>query len=166
MERTSINEEHMLTYLKGNQYAIKWVMDMYRAIHLWDDLIDRDGEVGDAQINKVMFALMLEAPCNPFYLEFCDQLAPMLRAMVTDWMDSVHMERNMGEDGKAYAYGLRASFSNIVIQCAYLLGGYDHMRAVSKEIRKAVLQCESYDEYLEELTREQDDREHRSMNNA
>jgi hypothetical protein len=162
MDRISISDEQLLAYLKGNRHALKYVMGLYKAIHLWDDLIDKDCEVGDSEINKVMFSLMCEVPINPFYLEFHYELAPMLRAMVTDWMDSVPLERHMGVNGKAFAYGLRASFSNMVIQCAYLLGGYEWMLRVSTEVRAAIIHCESYENYLSELEREKADRDERN----
>ncbi len=162
MDRISISDEQLLSYFKGNQHAYKYIVDLYKAIHLWDDLIDRDCEVTDHEINQVMFRLICEVPTNPFYLEFHYELAPMLRAMVTDWMDSVRLERDLGVDGRAFAYGLRASFSNMFIQVAYLVGGYDWMRKVSSEVREAIIQCESFDNYLSELHREQADREERN----
>ena len=140
--------------LQGDLDAVRMVADLYQAMHCWDDLIDRDRAVSDEQINTAFWTVLCELPTNPFYLRHQQQLTPILRNILIDWIDSTTLEREFGGDGRAYAYGLRASLATLVSQCSWLIGGYGWMREVSMEIRRGVMSVEPFGEYKQALERE------------
>ncbi len=141
-------------FMQGDLEAVRLVADLYQVLHCWDDLIDRDRTVSDGQINTAFWTVLCELPTNPFYLRHQQQLTPVVRNILIDWIDSTTLERTFGEDGRAYAYGLRASLATLVSQCSWLIGGYGWMREVSMEIRKGVISVESFGEYEYALKRE------------
>ena len=58
--------------------------DLFRAMHTWDDLVDKDKPVSEADINGAFVALMVHVPANPFYLIYPsrEHLAPALRTLM------------------------------------------------------------------------------------
>lgn len=154
MGRQTIDVRDLERFLQGDLDAVRLVADLYQILHCWDDLVDRDRDVSDEQINTAFWTVLCELPANPFYLRYQQQLTPILRNILIDWIDSTALERDSGSDGMAYAYGLRASLATLVSQCAWLIGGYGWMRDVSMEIRAAVINAESFGEYKQALKME------------
>ncbi len=162
MGEQSIDVVDLERFLQGDLDAVRMVADLYHVLHCWDDLIDRDRVISDEQINTAFWTVLCELPTNPFYLRHQQQLTPILRNILIDWIDSTTLERKFGGNGRAYAYGLRASLATLISQCGWLIGGYGWMREVSMEIRRGVMSVESFGEYEQALEREKIMRENRT----
>lgn len=134
---------------QGNREAIVFVSSFTFVAHLWDDLIDCDTVVDEDRINRAFWTALIEMPANPFYQRHFHNLQPVLRQIVIDWMDANELERN-GYHERTLAFVLRSEINGLVAQVAYLIGGYDWMRTVSIETRRA-LHTETLNEYLTEL---------------
>jgi hypothetical protein len=54
-------------YLKDDTNARKLVIDLLFVGHLWDDLIDKDLERTDEDINRAFRTMLVDNQLNPFY---------------------------------------------------------------------------------------------------
>ena len=136
--------------LLGNQPAIAFCETVFSISQTWDDIVDRDNNFTDHDVNRMMWEAMITLPNNPFYQQYFDILNPILQASIVDWMDSNELCKGTTEE-KVAAYILRDSVTNIVIHCARLVGGFDWMAEISTEVRAAL-----YDEPIEIYLKEHD----------
>lgn len=138
-------------FMLGNEAAVSLCVALYRVMHVWDDLIDQDHPVAEADINQAFFYALGEMPVNPFYRAHVDSLSAVMRALMLRWMASTELERSKDVVGKDLAFGVRTSFVDFVVQCACLLGGVVHAQQVSRECYAALCAVESLAEYKQEL---------------
>jgi hypothetical protein len=142
--------DFLFNVLKGNIEAIRLCQCLARVSQVIDDLIDKDKPVTDEEILDSYWACLVSIPTNPFYLNhFCD-IQPIVRMTFLSWMDANFMEKT-DDHGKNIAFVLRDQFIEIVIQCAYLIGGYEWAKAVSIDVRKHAYE-DSLESYKEDLT--------------
>ncbi|BDQ35934.1 hypothetical protein SYK_02940 [Pseudodesulfovibrio nedwellii] len=139
--------ERWLGILKGDLGAVQFVNDIGFISHVWDDLVDGDSPTVD-NVNKAFWLALVGLKENPFYQRHRAELVPLMRSYINCWLDSNIMERG-NDHAKSVAFVLRDMVSDIVCQCAYLVGGYDWMRQVSPQIREVVFD-EPLNNFLEE----------------
>jgi len=107
---------------------------MIKAIHLWDDLIDKDSKIEDEDINDVFTFLMVDMPLNPFYVRYQRDIAPMMNTIILKWHTA-----NVFEKEKEF------------VLCATLIGGREWGREMSVHIWRL------YRESVKELKKEVQD---------
>ena len=133
-------------WLNYNLHARDFLIDIGHAFEVWDDLIDRDKPVSDEAINGAFVRLLFDLPTNPFYAANAAYLRPLLMAGVNAWLDSTVLEKEGTPWATVWAYALRDWYMEIVPACAFLIGGFEHMRRVSLEARR-FFQAETLEEY-------------------
>ena len=106
----------------GNQNAIQLCLNFLYIAHFWDDLIDKDKDRTDDEINKAFEIMLIFIPANPIYKEYGDILRPMLHSTMLAWYESNIKEKG-GEKDKFYAFFLRNALLNIIIFICFLIGG-------------------------------------------
>lgn len=136
--------------LKGNKQAFRFIEDLSYIARVWDNLVDGDKGSKVTQIDRAFWIALVEIPQNPFFQQYLFQLTPLIRDYINSWMDANRLEKADNEHNRRISFVLRDLIGNIVMQCAYLIGGYDWMREVSFSIRKFQFN-EPYEKYLEEL---------------
>jgi len=130
--------------LQGNQEAIAFCQIIFDASQVLDDLIDGDKPVEREAIIAAWWNMLIALPNNRFYVSNLPCLTPALQRSLTDWFDANALEHE-DEAGKNIAFVLRDSVSALLIDCAFIVGGYAWGRQVSLTIRKAI-----HDESLED----------------
>lgn len=143
--------------LKGYQPAIDYFLLVRDVLHFWDDLIDKDRHLGDADINAAMFKALVLLPQNSFYLQCKDSLQPILVNAIANWQAANQFEAGDDERLLQVAFITRSDYANLLIQCAYLVGGYAWMNEVTPLIR-SMWTKEDFAEYLSNLKREREAR--------
>ena len=126
--------------------AVHFVVTLFGACQVLDDLIDKDEETTDWDITNMFTSLLIEIPRNKFYKRHIDYLTPVLNQVMDDWKASVELEKG-DEQKKQVAYILRSTYSNIITHCAYLLGGQERMDYAGRIVRQ-VAYSETFEEYL------------------
>jgi len=126
--------EEFRRWCRGDEAAVDFLAGVFGAVHLWDDLIDGDHERSEEEIHRVFFWLLCEMPRNPFFAAHSVFLTAQMQALVDQWLMANQLERSGDADLQARAYGLRDTSMGLCAQVAYLIGGYEHMRAVSEEL--------------------------------
>lgn len=152
--------EALSTILKGNLSAISFIETVFSIAHFWDDLIDKDRAVSDADINRAMWQALVELPQNAFYLQNFDALHPVLVNAIANWHAATAFERekDTNERHLQIAFIARSDYCNLLIQSAYLIGGWDWMLAMAPAIRD-VWTKEDMVKYTENLAAEKQQRE-------
>lgn len=144
------NEEQFLfKVLCGRKDAVRFCQLLFRVSQVWDDLVDGDRQVAAEDINRAFWMLLVELPVNSFYNDHFSHLQPLLSQYICDWLDANELEKRGDDHGKNIAFVLRDGIGAIIIQCAYLLGGYDYMRKVSEEVRRHIFE-EGLEKYKQE----------------
>jgi len=143
--------EQTFTYTacKGYKPAIDLCNLFFHVCQVWDDLVDKDKDVTEEQVNNAFIIALIEIPSNPFYQQYFHYLKGVMFAGIIDWMDANDLEKG-DEHQKMVAYTLRDNFNNLLIHCAYLLGGKAWMHHIRKQLRLNVYD-EPIREYLESL---------------
>ena len=139
--------------LKGNQSAFEFFLLVRDVLHFWDDLIDRDRQISDETINASMFKALVYLPGNSFYRQFFDTLNPILVNAIGNWHAANKFEQGDVERNLQVAFVIRSDYANILIQCAYLIGGYEWMLHVTPLIRD-MWTTENFQAYRSNLQRE------------
>lgn len=136
-------------FLKADADAVRLCQNLFALTQVWDDLVDADKAVAPEDVNQAFWTALVELPQNPFYRRHAEQLQPVIRTALADWLDATVLETGTGHE-RTLAYVLRDTVGNVVSQCAYLLGGYQWMRAVSPDVRR-MIHDETLDGYLRRL---------------
>lgn len=140
---------NLFPLLKGDTHATSLCVDLMNICQVWDDLIDRDKEYTDNDINRVFQALLFTVPLNPFYDKHQDELRPIIMNAILKWFDSNKMEKEGKEEDLHMTYMLRAEIYSIFCYIAFLVGGLDHAKTVGVDIRR--LYDEKLPEFIEEM---------------
>lgn len=134
--------------LQGNGDAIALCESLAFVAHLWDDVVDRDVALDEDRVNRAFWTALIDVPANPFYQRHQHRLAPVMRQIAVDWMEANQLERE-GRHERTIAFTLRSGINGFVVQCAYIVGGFDWMREVSRAVRRQ-WHTETLDEYIAE----------------
>jgi len=146
-------DENIAEVLQGNAAAIECFMLIRDVLHFWDDLIDKDHTVSDAYIHGSMFKALVALPTNDFYRRFQDMLQPVLVNAIANWHAANAFEAGEDERLLQIAFVVRSDYANILIQMAYIIGGYDWVTAVTPVIRR-MWTTEDFTAYKANLERE------------
>jgi len=157
MPKHFFEREQLLTWFKGNAAAADYVDMVCRIAHLWDDLIDRDKDVPDEDINHGFFEALIRLPRNTFYRAHFDHLNAVLINAVSNWQIATKLEREGGNYEKSIAFVLRSSYADLITQSALIIGGEKWACQVGEEVRKAT-HGETYEGYIKNLAQEAADR--------
>lgn len=148
-EQEKIVFDVLNVFLKGSQEAVEYCQMLYKVAHLWDDLIDKDKPVQDADINKAFITLFVSMPSNRFYREHMDMLIPLQYNAILQWLTANKMER-MDLESKHKAFMLKASFLQIVHVCTGIIGGTAWAEEIGADLWNT-LYGESLGGFLEEV---------------
>lgn len=147
----------MFTWMKGNEDAANFCIQFIAIIHLWDDLVDKDVERSEKEINEV-FRMLFDLPMNPFYHKFYFELNPVITTAINSWVAANKMEREQCGTDLHVAYTLRCEVLNVIVHCAQIIGGNEWAESIGVEIWRYGMR-ESFSDY-------QDDIKQRSIDNA
>jgi len=146
-----MNEAQLTEWaLQGDREAMAFCNVIFESSQVLDDLIDGDKEVDKEAVIACWWNMLVALPNNVFYVRNLTKLTPILQRSLTDWFDANTLEQGNDAD-KNIAFILRDSVSALLIDCAYLVGGYQWGRQVSATIRKSI-----HDEPLEDYKAEFD----------
>ena len=117
-------------WLKDDPGAIRFAIDMVYIAHLWDDLVDKDKDRTANEIGYGFKAALFHLVENPFYMRFIGELKPVMVNAYLGWIAS----DRVGDPKKEWF--LRASIYNIIVHCAYLVGGMEWGEQMAPEVWK------------------------------
>ena len=143
--------------IKGNVDAANFLNGVIGVLHVWDDLIDKDTNLSDLEINQAFWYLFVGLPREPFYKQNFDLLNPILMVAIQNWFAANVMERGDDQADKRIAFILRSSYVDLITQSALIVGGLEWSVQVAPDIRRFA-HAEGYGNYLINLQDEKDKR--------
>ena len=140
-------------FLLGDAEAIQFVVRVFRALHVWDDLIDKDKNLTDDEVNSVFWDLLVVLPVDPFYVRNIALLNSTLVNAIVNWHIANKLEREGDEKDKSVAFILRGAYIDILSASAFLVGGMDWATEIGPAIRRWAHE-ETFAQYMENLAKE------------
>ena len=140
-------------FLLGNTEAIQFVVRVFRALHVWDDLIDRDKPLTDDEINSVFWDLLVVLPTDPFYTRNIALLSSTLVNAIINWHVANKLERDGDDKDKSIAFILRGAYIDLLSTSAFIVGGMRWAQEIGPAIRRWAHE-ETFDEYMVNLAKE------------
>lgn len=151
--------------LKYNEDAVNFFLSFRDALHLWDDLIDKDKDLSDEDINRGFWNALVAIPANPFYRKHAETLSAITSNAIANWMTANQYEKTGDLKKLQAAYIIRSDYANVLIYCAQLVGGAAWAHEVTPVIRNAWTE-EDFEQYLVNLRREHEARQAKEARNV
>jgi hypothetical protein len=144
-----MNSKGELKWFGGNQDALNVFRMFVDLSHLWDDLVDKDKEATEDEINNAFLICLVYLPANPFYRNIQEQILPMWLTVVSAYQTANKFERDKDAHGIEIAHGLRYAAGNIVAYMIYVCVGPEKAKEFLPDMWKDVF-FERYDDYRKE----------------
>lgn len=116
----------------GDPEAVEFLELVFDITDIWDDLIDKDREVTESQINNTFTKCLVHLPGNSFYRKHYAVLASQLMLVINAWQDANELEKG-DEADRIYACGLRFLLVQLIATAVNLIKGQDAARKISVE---------------------------------
>ena len=138
-----------IEWFGGNQDAL----NMYRAFadlaHTWDDLVDKDKDTTENDINRAFLTCLVYLPANPFYRSIQDAIMPMWLVVVSSYETANKFENDKDVHGLEIAHGLRYASGQIIAYAVHVCVGPEKAKEILPEVWKSIF-FERFDEYRKE----------------
>lgn len=146
-------DKRLLEWFLGNEDAVRCYVTLSSIGETWDDLIDKDKEITNKEINAAFLNALVFLQNNPFYVSYRAFLEPVLIISINAWFDSDILQKSDNGKWRMLAFYLRNYDSELAQACAFCVGGFEQMRKVSIDIRQ-LLNPESYDQWEHAMRRD------------
>ena len=142
-------EKAKLEWFGGNKAALNLFFSLVDLMQIWDDLIDKDRDVSQQEINNVFLTALVYIPANPFYQSIRVEITPMFMTAVAAFEVANKFEQDKDEHGLEIAHNLRFAVGHIVVFMVQACIGYKKAMELLPEIWKIIVN-ERYEEYRKE----------------
>ena len=139
-----------LEWFGGNQDALNVYHMFVDLAHVWDDLVDKDKDVTEAQINHAFLLCLMYLPANPFYQQIQTAVLSMWLTVVSAYQTANKFERDKDEHGVEIAHTLRYAAGNIIAYAVHVCVGPEKAAQYMPDVWKTIV-AERYDEYKAEV---------------
>lgn len=131
--------------------AIDWLLGVWNAIQVLDDVADGD-VVERPALDRAICDLLFALPSNPFFVAHAGQLLPALTLMVLKWKASDAAERAGRADARSFVW--RAGYYDVVLAAV----AAHHGPSIAMTVADKVLELygETLHDYLKEFSPCQD----------
>lgn len=124
--------------------AVKFCADFWLQLQLLDDVYDGD-EISDEEALKLVKLSLIEIPSNPFYVNYGQQLQPLISSLYLQWNAANKLEEQKRDLEKAYM--LRAFVIQLFHYCSAIMHGIDYADSVDFQ----GFYGETFTEYVKEF---------------
>jgi hypothetical protein len=138
-----------LEWFGGNQDALNMFHMLVDLVHTWDDLVDKDKDVSEAQTNNAFLIALVYMPSNPFYRSIQDQILPMWMTVLMAYETANKFERDKDEHGIEIAHNLRYAAGHVVAYMVQACVGYKKAKEIMPEVWKTIVD-DRMDDYRRE----------------
>lgn len=123
-------KRHLAEISNGNADAFRFMWVFWNFTHVYDDLVDRDREVGVESAAKWAVHLLEQFSFNQFYLKNSSLLFPHVVGVFNRWCDGEEWEKSGDKQKMKAASVVKCGDVDLYLTVAYIVGGWDHMRAM------------------------------------
>lgn len=122
----------MSVIARGNPGAHELLKVWWEFCHAVDDVIDESQWNAEALLN--VQAIGIGFYSHPFYLRYVSALQMPALIATNFYEDSVKWEREPILWKRQWADVLRHAGNDVIVAVAYIVGGYEHMQAISRAL--------------------------------
>ena len=133
MNVATVDEKELSWITNSNESAASFVKSWKGYVHGIDDIIDGETKSAEGILTVFMHAAFLYS--HPFYLENLGSLKQLVVNCTNAYADTVAWERDATPWKRSFADHYRHFAVEVIIAVAFICGGYEHMREVSKYLR-------------------------------
>lgn len=126
--------------------AAKWLLDVWRAIQVYDDVADGDTVARD-DLDRTIWASLVGLQINPFHMQNAASLVPVLALQILKWQASDVIERRGDADARSYMW--RAGYYDLVLLVALMIHGPEKATALGPIIMQ--MYGETFEDYMKEF---------------
>lgn len=139
-------ERNMLEALALPRPAVDWLLDLWAAIQVFDDVADGD-PVDRQRLDTVIWATLVDMPGNAFFQAHATHLLPLMATAILKWKASDTAEREGRADEKSF--GWRAAYYDIILLTVSLCHGPKAAMAQADTVLS--LYGEKFEDYRREM---------------
>jgi hypothetical protein len=126
--------------------AIEWLIMLYEAIQVFDDIADGD-TVNRKDLDTTIWNTLIGMNQNPFWIANSNNLAPVVATAILKWQASDKAERENEADAKSYVW--RAGYYDVVLITLQICHGTNNAKLMSKQVMQ--MYGETYEDYMKEF---------------
>jgi len=126
--------------------ASQWLLDVWDAIQLFDDVADKD-DIERKDLDRVIYSAFVGFNQNQFFSENYHSLNGLLNVALVKWQASDTAERTGKANEKSFVW--RASYYDLVVYCTILCQGYEFAHKNSQYLMD--MYGEDYKDYIKEF---------------
>jgi len=138
-----------LAFFGGNVDALNMYRMFIDLSHVWDDMVDKDNQLTEDQINNAFLICLVYLPSNPFYQQIQRDIMPMWISVVSAFQTGNKFEKDKDEHGIEIAHNLRYAAGHILAYAVHVCVGPDKAKEVLPELWKDIV-FERYEDYRKE----------------
>lgn len=138
-----------LEWFGGDEDALNMYRMFVDLAHTWDDLVDKDKDATEADINNAFLICLVYLQLNPFYQRIQRDVLPMWISVVSAYQTANQFEKTKDEHGIEIAHGLRYAAGNIIAYAVHVCVGGEKAKEYMPEVWKHIV-AERYDDYRKE----------------
>ena len=138
-----------LEWFGGNEDALNLFRMLVDLLHTWDDLVDKDKDISEKDVNNAFLVCLVYMQANPLYRRIQEQVWPMWLTVVSAYETANTYERNKDEHGIEIAHGLRYAAGHIIAYVVHVCVGPEKAKEYLPEVWKHVM-VERFDGYRKE----------------
>ena len=128
-------DKKLLSWFKGDIYAVQCFLDISNIAEVWDDLAD--GDVAQPlDVDRAFVGMMIGLNDDRFFLANREKVLSALIITLNGWMDANALMSSEEKDDRIKAYMLRNLGLELVPLFIYLTQGFSQMRSFSLEVRE------------------------------
>jgi hypothetical protein len=142
-------DEKRLGWFGGNTDALNMYRMFIDLLHTWDDMVDKDRELTEDQINSAFLMCLVYLPSNPFYVHIQRDIMPMWITVVSAYQTGNKFERDKDAHGIEIAHNLRYAAGHILAYAVHVCVGPEKAKEVLPELWKDIV-FERFDDYRKE----------------
>ena len=144
-----MNNYGKIEWFGGNEDALNMYRMFVDLAHIWDDLIDKDKDTTEQDINHAFLTCLVYLPLNPFYQLIQRDVMPMWVTVVSSYETANKFEREKDARGLEISHMLRYAAGNILAYAIHVCVGPKQAAEFIPEMWKDVVN-ERYEEYRKE----------------
>lgn len=126
--------------------AIEWLLMLYGAIQVFDDVADGDAVERD-DLNAAIWNTLVGMSQNTFWIANSQTLTPVVASMILKWQASDQAERNGKADARSFVW--RAGYYDVVLMTVALCHGTQHATERAQQVME--LYGETLEDYMKEF---------------
>ena len=126
--------------------AVDWLMMLWGAIQVFDDVADGD-KITRQDLNACIWNTLVGMNQNSFWIVNSQTLAPVVASMILKWQASDQAERAGLADARSFVW--RAGFYDVVLMSVALCHGTGQATQAASKVM--ALYGETFEDYMKEF---------------